>query len=173
VIGGAALGTLVTAATGSEPGYVIGVFLVAATAAAALAVQPRAVYRIVPVPALAYVIAAAIAGLIHDRATDTSRTVIATSATQWIASGFLAMTAATILAIAMTAARGHRRKRGPRGPGYRLPAAEAVSSRRPPPARSPRPLEAPGRHRRRPCPGSCASRERSSSPTGRLALLLR
>jgi hypothetical protein len=105
VIGGAALGMLVTVATGSEPGVVLGVFLVAATVAAALAVRPCAVYRIIPVPALAYVIAAAIAGLIHDRATHLSHTVIATSAAQWIASGFLAMTAATILAIAMTAAR--------------------------------------------------------------------
>jgi hypothetical protein len=128
VIGSAALGTLVTAATGSEPGLVLSVFLVAATVAAALAVQPRAVYRIIPVPALAYVIAAAIAGLIHDRATDTSRTVIATSATQWVASGFLAMTAATILAIAITTARWRRWRSGPRGPGYRSPAVEADSS---------------------------------------------
>ena len=83
----------------------LGVFLLAGTATAVLAVRPRAAYLIIPVPALAYVVAATIAGLIHDRADDTSHTALAIRAAQWIASGFLAMTAATLLAIAVTAAR--------------------------------------------------------------------
>jgi hypothetical protein len=137
VIGGAALGAVVTVLSGSEPGFVLGAFLITATIAAALAVRPRAVYRLIPVPALAYVAAAALAGLIHDRATDTSRTAIAIGATQWIASGFLVMTAATLLAIAMTTARWPKRRRGPRGPSYLLPTARTGSPRRPPAARSP------------------------------------
>jgi hypothetical protein len=131
VIGGAALGAAVTAVSGSEPGVVLGIFLVAGTLAAALAVQPRAAYRIIPVPALAYLAAAAVTGLIHDRATDTSLTTLVISAGQWIASGFLAMTATTLLAIAITAARWRRSGRGPRGHFYRPPAAAAGSSRRP------------------------------------------
>ena len=139
MIGGAALGAAATAATGSEPGFVLGLLVVAGTAAAARAVRPRAVYRIIPVPALAYVAAAVIAGLIGDRATGTSLTALAISAAQWIANGFLAMTAATVLAIVMTAARWPGNRRGPRGPGHRPPAAGAGRPRRPPAARSPSP----------------------------------
>lgn len=105
VLGGAALGALITVLAGIGPGPVLGVFLVAATLAAALAIQPRAVYRIIPVPALAYVATATVAGLIGDRMATASHTALAVSAAQWIASGFLPMTAATLLAIAVTAIR--------------------------------------------------------------------
>lgn len=131
---------------GVERAPVLGVFLVTGTVAGALAVQPRAVYLIIPVAALAYVAAAAMAGLIHDWATDTSLTALAISAAQWIASGFLAMTAATVLAIAITPARWRGSKRRPRG--HRPPAAGAGRSRRPQATRSPpalRSLEPPSR----------------------------
>jgi hypothetical protein len=105
VIGCAVLGALVTVSAGTEPGSVLGVFLVAGTVTAALAVRPGAVYVIIPVPGLAYVVAATMAGLIHDRASDTSLTGLVVHAAQWIASGFLAMSVATLLAIAVTAAR--------------------------------------------------------------------
>ena len=83
----------------------LGASVVAGTAAATLAVRPRSVYVIIPVPALAYVVAATIAGLIHDRATDTSHTALALSAVQWAAAGFLAMTGATILAAVIAITR--------------------------------------------------------------------
>jgi len=124
VIGSTAVGALVTAAAGSGPGLVLGLFLVAGTIAAALAARPSAIYRIIPVPALSYLAAALLTGLIHDRASGTSGTALAVGAAQWVGSGFLAMTAATILAIAITAAR------GPRRPGDRPPAAGASASRR-------------------------------------------
>jgi len=111
VIGCAALGTLVTVAAGTEPGPVLGATVVAGTAVGALAVRPRSVYVIIPVPALAYVVAATVAGLIHDRAGDTSLTGLAVHAAQWIASGFVAMGIATLLAIAATALRWPRRPR--------------------------------------------------------------
>ena len=91
--------------TGTEPGVLLGIFLLAGTAAGALAVHPRAAYLIIPVPALAYLAAAIAAGLIHDHAADTSHTALAISAAQWIASGFFTMTAATLLAIAVAAGR--------------------------------------------------------------------
>jgi hypothetical protein len=107
--------------SGSEPGSVLGVFVVAGTVAAVLAVRPRSAYLIIPVPALAYVVAATIAGLIHDRASDSSLTGLAVHAAQWIASGFLAMSAATLLAIALTAVRWPRSGRGRRDAARRPP----------------------------------------------------
>ena len=105
VVGGAALGALITVLAGTGPGPVLGVSLVAATLAAALAIQPGAVYRIIPVPALAYLVMASVAGLAGDRAAGTSHTALAVSAAQWIAGGFLPMTVATLLAIAVTTIR--------------------------------------------------------------------
>jgi hypothetical protein len=111
VVGGAALGALITVLAGTGPGPVLGVSLVAATLAAALAIQPGAVYRIIPVPALAYLVMATVAGLAGDRAAGRSHTALAVSAAQWIASGFLPMTAATLLAIAVAAIRWFTRSR--------------------------------------------------------------
>jgi hypothetical protein len=104
-IGGAAAGLLGTVLSGSGPGLVLGIFLLAGTAAGALAVHPRAAYLIVPVPPLAYAVAAILAGLIHDHAAGTSHTALAISAAQWIASGFLAMTAATLVALGVATVR--------------------------------------------------------------------
>jgi hypothetical protein len=105
VIGSAALGTLLTAVTGSKPGLVLGVLIVAGTITAALAVQPRAAYVIIPVPALAYLVAAVLAGMISDRAANSSGTALAINAAQWVASGFIAMTLATGLAIIIAVGR--------------------------------------------------------------------
>lgn len=66
-----------TVLTKQEPGGMLGGFLIAGTIAAVLAVRPRAVYLIIPVPALAYPVAAILAGLIRDRAAETSRTALA------------------------------------------------------------------------------------------------
>jgi len=114
VIGATLLGLGITVLSGSEPGVILSVFLVVGTVAAALAVRPGAVYLIFPVPAPAYAAAAVIAGLIHDRATDTSSTALALSAAQWIAGGFIAMTLATVLALLIA---GYRWLRSARPPG--------------------------------------------------------
>ena len=124
--GGAAAGLLGTLLTGSDPGVLLGIFLVAGTAAGALAVRPGAGHLIIPVPPLAYVVAATLAGLVHDHAADTSRTALAISAARWIASGFLAMTVATLLAIAVAVVRWAMERRRPwvqRRPVIRLPLA--------------------------------------------------
>ena len=104
VAGGAAAGLLVTLLAGRGPGAMLGIFLLAGTAAGVLAVRPRAAYLLIPVPPLAYVVAASLAGLVHDRAADTSHAALAISAARWIASGFPAMTAATLLAIGVATA---------------------------------------------------------------------
>jgi len=146
VIGSAAVGALITALARSEPGLVLGLCVVAGTLAAALAVHPRAVYRIIPAPALSYLVAAVLAGMIHDRANGTSSTALAVGATQWIASGFVAMTAATLLAIVITAARFRAGRRGPRRPGGHPPGQDADSPRRGP-AAGRRPPALRGRYR--------------------------
>lgn len=115
VIGFALLGMLITVLAGSEPGVILSVFLVAGTVAAALAVRLSAVYLIFPVPAPAYAVAAFIAGLIHDRAVDTSTTALALNAAQWIASGFVAMVVATALAVVIAGYRWLREARPANG----------------------------------------------------------
>ncbi|HEY2441915.1 MAG TPA: DUF6542 domain-containing protein, partial [Streptosporangiaceae bacterium] len=116
VIGSAALGALATVIASTEPGALLGVFIIAGALAAALAVRPRAAYLIIPVPALAYVAAASLAGLIHGQSGG-SGTALAIGETQWVASGFVTMAIATVLAIVTTIARWPR---GPR-PGQREP----------------------------------------------------
>jgi hypothetical protein len=105
VIAGTLAGLLGTVLAGSEPGFALGAGLIVGTVAGAVAVRPRSTFVIIPVPALAYVVAATVAGFIHDHAIDTSRTALAVGLTQWIAGGFLIMIAATLLAIAIAAIR--------------------------------------------------------------------
>jgi hypothetical protein len=105
VILGALLGAVITVVAGRDPGLLLGVFLVVATVIAAFVVRPRAAYLVIPVPALAYVAAAIVAGLIHDRASDTTHTLLAVNAVQWIASGFFAMIAATAVAMLVATTR--------------------------------------------------------------------
>jgi len=125
VLTGTAAGGAATVLTHRPPGAMLGIFLIAATIAGACTVRPDAVRLIIPVPALAYTGAAVIAGLIHDRATGASPSALALGAVQWAASGFLPMTAATVLAIAITAAR---RRPAPWPP---------TPPKRPPPSRPP------------------------------------
>jgi hypothetical protein len=101
----AVLGAAFTVVSHRDPGLVLGIFVFVGTAAGGIVVRARSAYLLIPVPAPAYVVAAAIAGLVHDRAADTTRTALALSATQWIADGFIAMAAATVLAAVIAAGR--------------------------------------------------------------------
>ena len=154
MIGTTALGMIITIVDGSQPGFVLGFFLVAGTAAAALAVRPRAVYRIIPVR-LAYVAASLVTVPVSGSGAS-SRTALALGVVQALAGGFLAIIVATVIAIAVTVARGRRAGPARRGPGPRPsggPAGTLISN-------SPRPASHSGRPGRsgRPSPG------RSSSP---------
>jgi hypothetical protein len=102
VIAAAVLGTGVTVAMHHDPGYLLGGAVIAGTFVAALAVRRAAVSRLIPVPALAYLVGALTAGLIHERSAESSRAGLAVSVTQWIAGGFVAMAAATAVAAAIT-----------------------------------------------------------------------
>jgi hypothetical protein len=61
VAGGAAAGAILTILTGSEPGLLLGLFLVAATIAGTLVVATSAAYVVIPAPAIAYPLAALLA----------------------------------------------------------------------------------------------------------------
>jgi hypothetical protein len=105
VVAGTVLGALITLVSGSEPGWVLGLLLVISTTIGGLLVTRCTTYLLIPVPAVAYTVAAFVTGYIHDRPIDTTRAELAASAVQWIAGGFFAMTAATLLAIAIVVGR--------------------------------------------------------------------
>jgi hypothetical protein len=105
VLAAATLGAAFTAASHRDPGRALGALVIVGTLAAATSVRGRSAYAIIPVPALAYAVAAVAAGSINDRTVDTTRTALALSAAQWIADGFIAMTAATALAVLIALAR--------------------------------------------------------------------
>jgi hypothetical protein len=105
VAGSAFLGALITIAERRDPGAVLGVLVVLGTVLAGFAVRPRSVHMIIPAPTLFYVVAASVAGAINDRATDTSKIGLILHGGTWVASGFTAMSIATVLAIALTAIR--------------------------------------------------------------------
>jgi hypothetical protein len=113
VLSAAAIGAVGSLLAGSAPGAVLGILVIAGSAAAGTGVDHRRAYLLIPVPALAYVVAATVTGLFHDRGVDISHTALAVSAAQWFASGFPWMAAATTLVIAITAARWLARRHQP------------------------------------------------------------
>jgi hypothetical protein len=102
---GAGVGAFATIVTASEPGTLLGVALIAGALAGALSVRPAAAYRLVPVPALTGFAAALLAGVVHDRGIDTSHTEVAINALGWMSGGFVAMAAASLVALVVAVAR--------------------------------------------------------------------
>ena len=136
IVGSTAIGVIATMATGRAPGSVLGAFVVIGTIVAALAVRPRAGRLIFPVPVLAYLVGALVAGIIYNRSDDASTTADAIGAAQWVANGFFAMAVATAAAIVLITVRWlfwrRGRKAGPAGGPDRPPRpdpATAASSR--------------------------------------------
>jgi uncharacterized protein DUF6542 len=135
--GAAIVGMVGTLAMGHDPGFLLGFMVVVGSVVAALTIRRHAAYQIIPLPALTYLVAGVITGAIHDRAADTSKAQLGLNFLQWIASGFLAMSAATILVIVIASARWMLGRQLVSG---QLPA----SSQRPAQARAPRGNPAPG-----------------------------
>ncbi len=105
IVSSAAVGTIATMVARSTPGLLLGVFVIAGTVAAALAIRPSAGRTILPVPALAYLVAALISGVVFDHEAASSNTALAIGAAQWVADGFFTMVLATALALAITLVR--------------------------------------------------------------------
>lgn len=160
LVAAAAIGAIVTLATRHDPGNLLGAFIAGGTIAAGLAVRPKSVYVFIPLPATAYLVSALAVGLIREQGATTSRTGLTVSATQWVASGFLAMAAATAVAVALTIARWLIARRGGRpesAPRPDAPFPPGVPSR----AGSPSRPEPSSRAGSAPRPGS---RPRAGSP---------
>jgi Domain of unknown function (DUF6542) len=139
IAGSAAIGAVATIVTKSQPGSVLGLFVLAGTVAAALTVQPRTGRLIFPVPVLSYLLAALVAGGVYDRSAN--KTEIAVGAAQWIASGFFVMVLATLLAIALTTVRWFMWRRDPASrPQSGPPPMRAT----PPPGTPPQGTQSPG-----------------------------
>jgi hypothetical protein len=133
------IGTIATIVTKSQPGSVLGLFVLAGTVAAALTVQPQTGRLIFPVPALSYLIGALVSGVFYDRSSN--KTEIAVGAAQWVANGFFVMVLATLLAIALTTVRWFMWRRDQRDPGAPDWSGPAVARNR----TAPRPQAGPPR----------------------------
>ena len=136
IVGSTAIGVIATMATRRAPGSILGACVVIGTIVAALAVRPRAGRLIFPVPVLAYLVGALVAGIIYNRSDDASTTADAIGAAQWVANGFFAMAVATAAAIVLITVRWlfwrRGRMAGPAGGPDRPPRpdpATAASSR--------------------------------------------
>ena len=155
-MGSAVIGVIATILTRAEPGSVLGLSVLAGTVAAALTVQPRTGRLIFPVPALSYLIAALVSGVVYDRSSN--KTELAVGAAQWIANGFFVMVLATLLAIALTTVRWLMWRRDQPGPvppeygGWSNPRPPGPPPRTQPSQQRPPPPAAPGWDQR-PGPG--------------------
>ena len=160
-MGSAVIGAVATIMTRAEPGSVLGLSVLAGTVAAALTVQPRTGRLIFPVPALSYLIAALVSGVVYDRSSN--KTELAVGAAQWIANGFFVMVLATLLAIALTTVRWLMWRRDQPGPvppeygGWSDPRPPGPPPRTQPSQQRP-PSAAPGWDQR---PGRAADRIRA------------
>ena len=103
--GAAVVGAIATLVTGAEPGGPLGILLVLGAGGAALAIERRHLYVLIPLPALTCLVLAILTGLIHDSGTMTSTTQMGLSALQWIGNGFFAMFGATVLVALIFGAR--------------------------------------------------------------------
>ena len=101
----AGVGAFATIVAADGPGTLLGVVLITGALAGVLVVQPKAAYRLVPVPALAGFAAVLLAGAVHDRAADASRTQVALNALGWMSDGFVSIAAATVVTLVVAVVR--------------------------------------------------------------------
>jgi hypothetical protein len=92
----ALLGAIGTVITKRDPGFLLGLLIIMGSIVAALGIQRRTSYLIIPLPAITYLVLAGLTGAYHDRGIDTSKEAYGLSFLQWIGSGFFAISVATI-----------------------------------------------------------------------------
>jgi hypothetical protein len=106
VFAGAVLaGTILTIVMGQEPGFLLGLGLVAGSVAATAAVRRGGAHKFIPLPALAYLVAATLAGMAHDSTNLTTSRQFLLDFLTWIGGSFAAVTAATILVVLIALTR--------------------------------------------------------------------
>ena len=100
VMAGAMLvGVLLTLLAGHEPGLLLGICVIAGSAAAAFGIRRNAVYLLFPLPVLAFFVGALLSGLVHDSQLASSTAGLGASFLQWVAGIFFPMVVATILVL--------------------------------------------------------------------------
>jgi hypothetical protein len=145
LLAAALLGVIGTLVTGREPGFWLGFCTVVGSIIAAVGIQRRRLYMLIPLPALVLFFGAAVTGAFHDRSVDTSTTEIGVNFLQWIANVFFAMCAATILVLVIAGGRWLLSRQLVAGQ-FPMSGGGAGSGARPRPGPSPRPAApSPGR----------------------------
>lgn len=105
LVGITAVGALVAGLAGGGPGLVLELSLLVGTVAAALTIEARLSWLVIPAPPLVYVVMAPAAGLIGKAGAAKSATALSVNVGTWIGQGFFAMLASTLLAIVIAAVR--------------------------------------------------------------------
>ena len=106
VFAGAVLaGTILTIVMGQEPGFLLGLGLVLGSVAATAAVRRGGAHKFIPLPALAYLVAATLAGMAHDSTNLTTSRQFLLDFLTWIGGSFVAVTASTILVVLIALTR--------------------------------------------------------------------
>jgi hypothetical protein len=95
----AVLGVIFSLILGQEPGAVLGFFIIVGTIIAAICIKHGRVYMLFPAPALAFFIAAILAGKVHDAKLGSSTAGLGAGFTQWVAGIFFPAVVATILVL--------------------------------------------------------------------------
>ncbi len=99
------VGIVATLVAGSEPGFLLSLFIIVGAVVATLGVRPGAVYLFFPLPAFAFFVGAVITGKVHDSSLTSSTTGLGVGFLQWIAFIFFPMCLATILVLLIGGAR--------------------------------------------------------------------
>jgi hypothetical protein len=110
LVGIAAVGALADGLTRGGPGLILGVGLVLGAVLAAMSTSARVMWLIIPMPPLVFSVMAVAAGVVGDQNTTRSLTRLTTAAATWIAKGFVAMVAATLLAVMVIVVRAANRR---------------------------------------------------------------
>jgi hypothetical protein len=102
LVGIAALSLVGTIVIGRDPGFLIAFLLVVGTVVAAVGVERRAVHKLIPLPALCYLVTTTVAGTVHDWSFLNDSKELITSFLTWIGSGFFGLVAAIVLVVLIT-----------------------------------------------------------------------
>jgi hypothetical protein len=102
---GTLLGIAVTLVAGSEPGFLLGFFIIVGAIVATLGVRRGAVYLFFPLPPFAFFVGAVITGKVHDSSISSTTVGLSATLLQWIAGIFFPMCVAIVCVLLIGGAR--------------------------------------------------------------------
>jgi hypothetical protein len=159
------LGMIATIMIGHDPGFLIGFFLIIGALVAALGIRRRP-HRLIPLPAIFYVVAITVSGSVHDSSVLNGGKEWVTNFLTWIGGAFFALVWATVGIAVIAAIRGLLGRRGETwrpsaegsGPALTSPGPDRPGS---PADRGP---QVPARRHQGPLRGSRSGRQRLRRP---------